>query len=315
MLLAALASFGAEPASATQACPDKPIRLVVGFPAGGGIDLLARTISDPLSKRLKQKIVIENKPGATGAIAAEQVAKAANDGCTLMMGNIGQLAINPSLEEKLAYDPVKSFEPIGLVASLEFVAVVPADSPIKTLKDLVERAQAQPGRLNYASGARGGVNHLSTELFAQVAKINVRTVSYKGSNFATLGLLGGEVDFMIEATAIVLPHIKSGKLRPLASATKDRQANLPDVPTFTELGFPQMTVGGWGGLLAPAGIKKDLVSHLNTELNAVLKQPDVAGAFASQGLLVEPGTPEDFGTLIGSELQRWNEVVRAAGKI
>jgi tripartite-type tricarboxylate transporter receptor subunit TctC len=312
-LLAALLAMLAIPALAQQAYPNKPIRLVVPFPAGGGTDIIAREVAQKLSTTQGWTFVIDNKPGSGGNLGVDTAAKAAPDGYTLALGQTSNLAINPALYSKMPYDPVKDLAPVGLVASAPLVLVVAADSPYKTLADVVNASKAKPGSLNFASPGNGTVAHLASELLQKTAGVKFIHVPYKGMAQAATDVIGGQVQLYMSSVPTLLGHIKSGKMRAIAVTSLTRVDDLPQVPTVAESGYKGFEAVTWFGVVAPAAVPKDIVLRLNTELNKALQTADVKKKLGDQGAAVLGGTPEQFGALIKAEITRWAPVVKESG--
>jgi tripartite-type tricarboxylate transporter receptor subunit TctC len=289
----------------------RPIRMVVPFTPGGSTDILARALAPKLAAALGQNVIVDNKPGAGGSLGAAEVANAAPDGQTLLMGHIGTLAVNVSLYPKLPYDPVKSFAPVAWVARVPNVLVVNATSGMASLKDLVVRAKARPGQLSYSSGGNGSAAHIGFEYFKLRAGIFMAHIPYRGTAASVTDLISGQVDATFTGTPALLPHIRSGRLRALAVSSAARIAALPEVPTVAESRYPGFEADQWYGIVAPAGTPAALVARLNTEINKVLAMPDVAQQLAAEGAVPMPGPPQAFGELIGREIPRWREVIRA----
>jgi len=289
----------------------RPIRLVVPFTPGGSTDILARVLAPKLAAALGQNVIVDNKPGAGGSLGAAEVANAAPDGQTLLMGHIGTLAVNVSLYPKLAYDPVKSFAPVAWVARVPNVLVVNAASGLSSLKDLVVRAKAKPGQLSYSSGGNGSAAHISFEYFKLRAGIFMAHIPYRGTAPSVTDLISGQVDATFTGSPAVLPHIRSGRLRALAVSSPQRIAALPEVPTVAESGYPGFEADQWYGLVAPAGTPPAVVARLNAEINKALALPEVAQQLAAEGAVPMPGPPQAFGELIAREIPRWREVIRA----
>ncbi|MDB5829800.1 MAG: hypothetical protein JWQ73_4020 [Variovorax sp.] len=306
------ASLAAVAQSATDSYPTQPIRLLVPWPPGGGVDTTARMMSDGLAQRLGHAIVVDNRAGAGGNIGTEVAARAKPDGYTLLMSSISPNAVNISLYNRLGFDPVKDFEPIVYVSAVPNILVVPADSPFKTVKDVVDAARANPGKLNYGSAGVGSSQHLAAVQFNAAAKINIVHVPYKGTSPAEVDLVSGHISLMLDTTTC-LPFIAGGKLRALAVASKKRNPALPDVPTFDEAGVPGVYASSWYGLSAPAGTPKAIIDKLNTETNLVLKSPTFQKRMADFGAEVGGGTPEEFGQFMASETKRYAEIVRISG--
>jgi tripartite-type tricarboxylate transporter receptor subunit TctC len=288
------------------------VRLVVPFTPGGSSDILARAVAPGLSAALGQSVIVDNKPGAGGSIAAAEAAKAAPDGNTLFMGHLGTLAVNPWLYPKAGYDPLASFATVGQVANVPNVLVVSSGSPVRTLKDFVELARSKPGRLTYSSGGNGSAAHMAFEALKLRTKITTVHIPYRGAMPAVTDLLGGQVDATFTGVTVLLPHIKSGRLRALAVSSAQRIPSLPEVPTVAESGYPGFEADQWYGLVAPAGTLAARIQKLNAELNKVLASPAVAQQLAGEGAIATPRTPEAFRALIAREIPRWGAVVNAA---
>jgi tripartite-type tricarboxylate transporter receptor subunit TctC len=292
--------------------PSQPIKLMVPWPPGGGVDTTARMISEPLAQRLGQPFVIENRGGAGGNIGTEVAARMKGDGYNLLMGSISPNAVNVHLYSRLGFDPLKDFAPIVYVSSVPNILVVPASSPFQTVKDLVDFARANAGKLNYGSGGVGSSQHLAAVQFMQVARIELTHVPYKGTAPAEADLVAGHVSLMLDTTTC-LPFIAGGKMRALAVASKKRNPALPNIPTFDEVGLPGIYASSWYGLMAPAGTPPAIVDKLNAEANAVLKSPEIQKRMADFGAEVGGGTPQDFGNFIASEIKRYEAIVKASG--
>jgi tripartite-type tricarboxylate transporter receptor subunit TctC len=288
------------------------LRIIVPFTPGGSSDILARAIAPGLSAAIGQPIVVDNKPGAGGSIAGAEAAKAAPDGNTLFMGHLGTLAVNPWLYPKAGYDPLTSFVTVGQVATVPNVLVVSAGSPVRTLKDFVELARSKPGSLTYSSGGNGSAAHMAFEALKLRTKITTVHIPYRGTVPAVTDLLGGQVDATFTGVTVLLPHIRSGRLRALAVSSAQRIPSLPDVPTVAESGYPGFEADQWYGLVAPAGTPPARIQKLNAELNKVLASPAVAQQLAGEGAIATPRTPEAFRELIARELPRWGAVVKTA---
>ena len=290
--------------------PSKPIRLVVGFPPGGGIDFTARTIQAGLEAGLGQPVVIDYKPGAGGVLAATELTRAAPDGYTLLVANTGPFAIAPYLQAKMPYDPIKQFTAIGQIAETSYIAATRADHPAKDLRQFVDWAKANPGKANFASGGIGASTHLNGELLNAVAGIDLLHVPYKGSAPAVTDLIGGQTHLLIDAGTVLLPQIKSGRLKALAVTGARRDANLPDVPTVRELGLGGMEAVGFQGLVGPAGMPKDVVERLSTELRKVLANTDLKAKFAAAGADVNARGPQEFASHVQAESEKWSKLIK-----
>jgi tripartite-type tricarboxylate transporter receptor subunit TctC len=289
----------------------KPVRLIVPFTPGGSTDILARAIAPRLASALGVNVVVDNKPGAGGSLGAGDAAKAEPDGHTLLMGHIGTLAVNPAIYPKLAYDPLKSFAPVAWVARVPNVLVVPALSPSRSFKELVERARANPGRLTYSSGGNGSAAHITFEYLKLRTGLFMLHIPYRGTAPSVTDLIAGQVDATFTGAPAVLPHVRGGRLRALAVSSPQRLATLPDVPTVAESGYPGFEADQWYGVVAPAGTPAAVVARLNAEINKALALPEVAQQLAVEGAVPTPATPQAFGDLIRREIPRWAEVVKA----
>jgi tripartite-type tricarboxylate transporter receptor subunit TctC len=308
---AALLTVAAPAAVLAQATyPSKPITLIVSFSAGGNNDLRARQLSVPVGQLLKQTIVVDNKPGASGNIGHEFVSRAAPDGYTLGIGAMGALAVNPTLFPKVNFNP-KDFVPVVLIEKAPLVLVTRADKPYKSFEDVVAAAKAKPGSLTIGNAGTGGAHHLSAELMEDAAGLELLGVPYKGGGPASTALLSGEIDMMFEQTYAALPSIQAGKTRALAVTSEKRLPSLPDVPTMAELGYPQVTVSNWLGLIAPKGTPKAVVAKLNEAFNKSLADTALREKISGPGNLVGGGTPEEFGAFIEAEGKRWSALIKA----
>ena len=312
-LAAVVASLTSAPAAAQAAYPSRPIRLVVPFPAGGGTDLIAREVANKVATSNGWSIVIDNKPGSGGNLGVDAAAKAPADGYTLVLGQTSNLAINPTLYPKLPYKPEKDLDPIGLVAQAPLVLVVAADSPYKTLADVIAAAKAKPDALNYASSGNGTVAHLAAELLQKAAGVSLTHVPYKGAAQGSTDLIGGQIQMYMSSVPTLIGYIKNGKMRAIAVTSQQRTADLPNVPTVAESGYKGFEAVTWFGLAGPDGLPKDVVTKLNTAFNAALQDAEVKAKLAAQGAEVRGGTPEQFGALIRSEIVRWGKVVQDSG--
>jgi tripartite-type tricarboxylate transporter receptor subunit TctC len=295
-----------------QAFPNRPIRIVIGFPPGGGIDILARLMAPKMAERLGQPVVVENRPGANGQIAIQGVAQSEPDGHTILFGTTGNLAVNPVLYAgRPGMNMERDFAPLSHVASLAFVLVVHPSVPAKSLKELIALAKAKPGEMLYGSSGNGGLPHLSGELLNLQAGIKARHVPFRGSAPVFTALLGEQVNYTFDALAIAQPHIEAGKLRALATTGATRMAALPDVPVAKDT-LPNFEVVNWYGMMVRAGTPPAIIARLNDEVASALRQPDVAARAASLGLDLVGSTPQQFATLQKAEIAKWGEVIRAA---
>ena len=298
--------------AATAQYPAKPVRMIVGFAPGGGTDTTARAISAKLGELIGQQVIIDNRAGAAGNIATEIVARANPDGYTLLLGTIAALAINPSLyRTKLPFDSVKDFAPIiQAVDSTNILSAHPS-VPVSSVKELIALAKVKP--LNYGSSGVGGTGHLAGELFDTMAGTKMTHIPYKGGGPAMIDLVGGQVQLVFATAASAVPQIKAGKIKGIAVTTIKRSALMPNIPTIAESGLPGFDANNWYGVLAPAGTPRPIVMRLNAEITKVLAMPDVKDFLFNQGLDPAPGTPEQFGAYIKSEMTKWAKVVKASG--
>lgn len=311
--LLAGATLMAHSTASAQAYPSRPIKLIVPFPAGGGTDLIAREVANKVAVANGWSIVIDNKPGSGGNLGVDAAAKAPADGYTLVLGQTSNLAINPTLYAKLPYNPEKDLTPIVEVASAPLVLVVAADSPYKTLADVVAAAKARPESLNYASSGSGTVAHLATEMFQKTAAIKFTHVPYKGAAQGSTDLIGGQIQMYMSSVPTLIGYIKNGKMRAIAVTSPKRTADLPSVPTIAESGFKGFEAVTWFGVAGPAGLPKDVVAKLNGAFNKALQDPEVKKKLASQGAETLGGTPEQFAKLIHEDIGRWGQIVKESG--
>ena len=313
ILACTLAAGASMPAWPQAGYPNRPVKIIVAFPPGQATDQTARALAQKMSETLGQQFFIENRPGAASIIGSEAAAKAPNDGYTLFMGSSGSLAVNPGMYAKLPYDAARDFTPIAQAMKVPFFIVVRNDFPATTVKDLVAYLKANPDRVNFGSAGSGASNHLSTELFKSVAGVSMIHVPYKGSPPAVTDLLGGQIGLMFETGPLVLPHVKSGRLKFLAVGSTQRSSALPELPTIAESGYPGFETVGWAGLLAPAGTPREIISKLNAEAVRILGQPELKERFVAMGAELVSGTPEEFGAYIKSETAKWGKVIRDSG--
>lgn len=293
-----------------QTYPNKPIRLILPMAPGGPTDILGRILGAKLADRIGQPVVAENRPGAGGNIGTEYAAKAKPDGYIIGLGS-ATLAIGPSHYKKLSYDPIKDFAPITLLSEVSMLVVIHPGLPVKNLKEFIEYARANPGKLNFGSGGIGAISHLGCELFASQAKINLVHVPYKGTGPALVGLMGGEVSMTVSSPSAVIPHIQSGKMRAIAVLGKERLSTLPAVPTAKEAGL-DLVVTSWHGILAPAGTPREIVNRLNAEWARIVVMPDTREQMLNAGFEPVSSTPEQFAELIKAEIVRWARVMKEA---
>lgn len=307
---AALAAMGAH--AVAQNFPAKPVRIVVPFPPGGTSDATARLIAQRLTERWKQNVLVDNRGGAGGNIAAEHVARSAADGYTLLMGTHGTQAINVSLFAKLPYDPVRDFAPVTLAITVPNLFLAHPSLPVRSMKELVTLAKARPGEINFASAGYGTMPHMAGELFNLMAGVKMIPILYKGSGPAITEVLGGLVPLMIESLLTTLPHVKSGKLRALAITSAQRNHAVADIATVAESGFAGYEGITWVGLVVPAATPHDVVGLLNTEIARILQSPEMKERLAAMGATPGGGSPEQFASYIRSETEKWAKVVKAA---
>jgi tripartite-type tricarboxylate transporter receptor subunit TctC len=314
-LLAALAGLaaGVPAAALAEGYPMKPIRLVVPFPAGGSLDVVARAIGQKLSEAWSQPVVIDNRPGAGGNIGADLVAKSAPDGYTILEGALSTHAVNVSLYSKMPYDPVRDFAPITLVAVTPNVLVLNPSVPANSVKELIAYAKANPGKLSFGSGSNGSAGHLAGELFKTEAGVDMVHVPYKGAAPAMQDLLSGQIQLMFDNLANSMQQVRAGKLKALAVTTEHRSALVPDLPTLAESGLPGFDISTWWGFMAPAGTPKDIIAKWNAEVARILATPEMKAFFAQQGAEPSPTSPEAFGAMIRSEITKYAKIVKASG--
>jgi tripartite-type tricarboxylate transporter receptor subunit TctC len=296
-----------------EAYPAKPIRLIVPFPPAGGTDVLSRAISQAITGNTKWIFVVDNRPGAGGNIGLDAAAKSAPDGYTIAMGQTANLAVNPALYSSMTFDPLKDFAPVALVSSQPLILVVGEKSPYRTLRELVDAAKANPGKVNMASSSNGTIGHIGGEMFQRRAGIRMTHVPYKGAGAAVTDLMGGSVDCFFGNTQAVGGLVTGGRLRPLAVTSLKRLANFPNVPTIAESGYPGFEAATWSGLVAPAGTPAPVVERLNAEVNRALGRPEMVEKLREDGSTPLGGTPQRFAEFIRAEHAKWGAVVREAG--
>lgn len=298
---------------ANAAYPDKPIRLIVAYPPGGGTDIIARLITPELSKKLGQSIAIENRGGASGNIGTEAVVNSAPNGYTLLMGNVAPNAINVSIFKKLPYNPEKDLAPISLVAITPNILVSNLDVPIKSVADLLALAKASPGKINYPSAGNGSSSHLAGVLFDSMGGVSMTHVPYKGGGLAMNDLLGGQVDIFFATMPAAMPFVKSGKLRPLAVTSDRPSLAMPGLPTISDSGLHGYSATTWYGLYAPKGTPPEIINRINQATIEVLKIPELREQLIQRGFEPVGNSPKEFATFISSEIVKWAKVVRIAG--
>ena len=313
MIAAALATAFAPSGAAAQDFPTRPIRMIVAFSAGGTTDYVARLLADRVKGALGQAVVVENKPGANGAIGADYVSKAEPDGYTLFFSTAGALSIIPNIRTDLPYDPRKSFAPILPTARNTVLFAVNSGLGLASAQDMIARAKDKPGTLTVAVTGIGAISHLAIEMLQSAAKIKLQVVPYRGAGPAIADLIGGQINAMSAEVPVLMPQIKAGKARILGVAAQNRSEVMPDVPTFAELGYPDVIADNWSGVLAPAKTPPAVVARLNAAFNAVVKDADVRRRLADVGVSTIGGTPEDLTALITAETARWHKVVEETG--
>ncbi|MCC6196288.1 MAG: tripartite tricarboxylate transporter substrate binding protein [Burkholderiales bacterium] len=292
--------------------PDRPVRMLVGYPPGGNVDIAARIIADELSRKLGQPVIVENRAGASGQIAAVATMQAPPDGYTIFLGASPELAITHALKRKVSYDSRRDFQPISLATQVPFALVVNPSVKAKTVQELIALAKAQPGSLNYASFGDGSSNHLFAELFKHKTGIQMTHIPYKGGGPAIADLVGGQVQVEFESLGVVLPHVKAGKLRALAIAMSERSPLAPDIPTMAEAGLPGLEGGTWNGFVGPAGMPPAITKKLSQKIVEAMNEPTVKQKLIEKGVVPSAGTPEAFGKFIASEIDRWGQVAEVA---
>ena len=304
--------LSAAPAQAQGTWPDKPLKLVVPYPAGGNADNTARLLATHLGHRLGQQVVVDNRPGGSGTIGAAAVAKAPADGYTLLL-DATAFTVNPSLFPKLPFDAAKDFAPISLVLQVPLLMVVPANSPFQSVADVAKAARARPGHLTYASAGNGGAQHLAGELFKQGQKVAITHIPYRGGAPALTDLIGGQVNLMFSATTASGPFVKSGKLRALAISSPRRVEGWESVPTVAESGVPGFQVSEWNGLFAPAGTPRPVLERLEAEARAIVASPEMKKRFAELGVQGVGSSAQEFSSFLKAETTKWAEVIRTSG--
>ena len=295
-----------------QAFPTKPVRIIIGFPPGGGIDIVARMIQPKLSEGLGQAVVVENRPGANGVLGMDAAAKAAHDGHTIFLGTLGNFSVNPALYPSLPFNVEKQFTPLTQLASVSFILYTNPNVPAKTVPELVAYAKASPNPLTFSSSGSGGLPHLAGELFAAVNGIKMTHIPYKGSAPAVAALMAGEIDVLFDNIPNILAQIKAGNVLAIAVTGLKPSPQLPGVPTVSETGAPGFEVNVWFGMQVPAATPKAVVSQINRQLAAIFREPDITKRFTDSGVQVVASTPEEFSQLLKSEVAKWGKVVQDA---
>jgi tripartite-type tricarboxylate transporter receptor subunit TctC len=307
----ALASLGGQVLA--QAWPSKPIKLVVGFPPGGGIDAVARNLQPGMQEALGQQVIVEYKPGAGGVLAASELTRAAPDGYTILVANIGPFVLAPNMVSKKPFDAQKDFTYIHQTSGSGFIAAAPANHPANTLTEFIAWAKANPAKANFASGGAGSITHLNGEMLNQIAGTKLVHVPYKGSTPAVQDLIGGQTNLLVDVSTVLLQHIQSGRLKALYVTDAQRVAQLPNVPTAREAGFPGLETSGWQGIVGPAGMPKDVVNRISKAIHETLAKADVRQKFAANGSAIMEKGPEEFTAFHTAEINRWVPVIRASG--
>jgi tripartite-type tricarboxylate transporter receptor subunit TctC len=301
------------PASHAQTYPTKPIRLIVPFPPGGGVDFIGRVVGQKLTERLGQQVQIDNRAGANGIVGLEALKGAPPDGYTIAAASAGPLAVNPFIYAKLPHDTIRDFTHIANMVNFPLLLVAHPSLPVKNVKELVALARARPGQVSYSSPGSGNSAHLAAELFNSMAKTKILHVPYKGTAPAVVAVLSGEAQLTYSSIPSILPHVRSARVRALGIGNAERIATLPDVPTISEAGLPGFEAYAWGGMIGPAHMPAPVVARLNREINEILRQKDVVDRMLAEGTVPTPSSPEEFTAYIRAELKKWGDVVKMAG--
>jgi tripartite-type tricarboxylate transporter receptor subunit TctC len=302
--LALVAALAPSTPAHAQSYPSRTIRLIVPFPAGGVLDVMGRLIAQTLSASLGQQVIVDNRPGAGSTLAGRDAARAEPDGYTLLLGSAATLAIGPALFKNIGYDPVASFLPVAFISSVPYVMVTGPKSPVGSVKDVIAYAKANPGKLNFGV-PNGAPPHMIAAWFKDVTATDIVIVPYKGASTVVTDLMGGQIDLGFEATSLTLSHLRDGSMRALGVATPQRLPDLPDVPTMIESGVPDFIASSWAGILVPAGTPAEIISKLNTEVNAAVKSPAMQARLKQFAADAKPGTPQDFAAFIAAERPKW----------
>lgn len=311
-LICAVLAFGA-PAAFAADYPDRPIRFIVPFSPGGGLDIVARLIAPKLSERLHQQVIVDNRPGASGTLGTTIAANATPNGYTFSIGNVGTHAADVSLYKKLSYDPVKDFTPITQIARVTELLVVNPSLPVHSVKELIALAKSKPGQLNFGSSGRGTTPHLAAILFNSMTQIDMVHIPYKGIAPALTALIGGQINMCFSNIISVLPHVNAGRLRALGVSSAKRSRVAPEIPTIAEAGVPGYEIYNWYGIFVPRGTPQDIVGLLNREIVAVLQSKEISDRLTSAGADIITSTPEEFGRFVREEVAKYARVVKAGG--
>jgi len=305
-------SLSVAGSSVAQTFPDKPLKIVVGFPPGGGSDLMARMVAERLSPLIGQPVIVDNKPGAGSTIAAAFVAKSKPDGYTLLFGQAANLGIAPAMMSALSYDPIKDFAPITRLASAPLLVVGPTTLAASNMKEVISLAKANPNKLSFGSPGSGTLGHLAGEMFVSQAKIKAVHVPYKGQSAAITDIIGNRVELYFSTIAVISPHVQSGRIKAFAITSKERSPSFPEVPTVAESGLPGYEAENWYALLAPAGTPPAIVNRLNSELKKILTSPDVVKEIAKEGGRAVGDTPAEFAKFLSQDVPMWQKIVKEA---
>jgi tripartite-type tricarboxylate transporter receptor subunit TctC len=303
-VVAVMAMLGAGAPAQAQSYPVRTIRLIVPFPAGGPVDVMGRLIAQSLSSSLGQQVIVDNRPGAGSTLAGREVARAAPDGYTLLLGSAATLAIGPALFRDIGYDPIDSFTPVAFMSSVPYVMVAGPKAPAQSVKEMIAYAKANPGKLNVGV-PNGAPPHMLAAWFKDVTATDIVVVPYKGASTVITDLIGGQIDLGFETTSVTLSHLHDGSIRPLGIATTKRLSELPEVPTMIESGVPDFIATSWTGIVMPAGAPAEIVAKLNGAINSALRSPELQARYKQLAAEANPGTPQDFAAFIAAERPKW----------
>lgn len=313
-LLTSTAAFAQAGAFAQPAgWPARPVRMVIGYPPGGSTDIAGRLLAERLGQRLGQQVIVDNRAGAGGTLAAASVVRAEPDGYTLLLAASPEVSIAPITTKALPYDPVADLQPITLVGQVPFFLVVHPSVPATTLQQFIEYARKNPGKLNYSSFGNNTSNHLAGEFFKSLTGIHAVHIPYRGSGPSMVDLIGGQVQYSFDTPPAVMEHVRAGKLRALAVASRQRLPGTPDVPTFAEAGLASFSGGTWFGLLAPSRTPRPIIERLNADVVALLNSPELSRAFAEKGIVASPQSPDEFGRFVQGEVSKWKQLAAKLG--